>query len=334
MKLLNQLTITNKLNILHTFKLIVALIIGAIVLKIYHEPHDVWIIITIVIIMTAHQSLAIQINKASTRIIGTIAGAGLAIVVILLQPPFWLNLIILAIVTAAFSAVYYKKIISDYAFILGLITYGMVALNPQATWLLGVERAVEIIVGIIIALLVSAILFPIDSKIFLQLSIEKNWQLLAKLADGVILQRKNRFSSPEIIQLEQQILKQQQEVNSLLNVKTFHKAKLSDNHFRLQNRYQLAIYRYLIQLEVILLEPSGCAVFNDKLLLLKAVIDNLSSPLFESLADDYAQQIVSLKLDTPSATSSKDIEQQAILLFVLKRLNVLFQRILSDTLKH
>jgi|GEM_PF-5301168 len=122
-----------------------------------------WAISTVVVLMIA-QYVGAMAEKAFFRLLGTVSGAFLGIMLVgnfLDNGPLFLILVFLCITFLSYMAHGNR---APYAFTLGgftlLIVVSGTLFTPEKAWDVGLSRALNIIVGIIITLLVSTLLWP------------------------------------------------------------------------------------------------------------------------------------------------------------------------------
>jgi uncharacterized membrane protein YccC len=129
-------------------------------------PHDSWAILTVLVLMSTQFVGSITV-KAIMRVIGTIAGALVGVWLVgdyTSTPAIFLPVLFLVMAFASykFGQVGARQVPYAY-FLLGLTTL-TVATNgvtdPAQAWQIGLDRAEEILVGVMSSLLVTSILWP------------------------------------------------------------------------------------------------------------------------------------------------------------------------------
>ena len=129
-------------------------------------PHDNWAILTVLVLMSAQFVGSITV-KAIMRVIGTIAGALVGIWLVAdytSTPAIFLPVLFLVIALASykFGQVGARQLPYAY-FLLGLTTLTVATdgvTDPAQAWQIGLDRAEEILVGIMSSLLVTSALWP------------------------------------------------------------------------------------------------------------------------------------------------------------------------------
>ncbi len=127
-----------------------------------------WAISSVIVLMIAQYVGAIA-EKAFFRLLGTISGAFLGITLtgnFLGNGPLFLTLVFLCVTFLSYMA-HGKR--APYAFMLGgftlLVVVSGTLFAPEKAWEVGISRALNIIVGIIVTLLVSTLLWPRHARV-------------------------------------------------------------------------------------------------------------------------------------------------------------------------
>lgn len=131
-----------------------------------------WIVITILVVMSTQPNLGGALDKAIMRFLGTLIGAIVATVIVASIDN---NIIqVLLSVPFIFLAVYFAGASKySYAGTLAGITLIIIVLNQQPGVQVAIYRAVEISLGIIISLIVNRFIFPIRAETRLKESFAK-----------------------------------------------------------------------------------------------------------------------------------------------------------------
>ncbi len=154
-------------RIVHSLKTGLACIIGLLLTKI--TPLSQWLIITILVVMCAQQSVGSMLQKSYMRFLGTIFGAASAILTLAVFGDSFIargTTLILSILFFSYLATSDKSY-SDAAS-LGAVTVIIILIAPNPTVHNGLERCFEISLGILIAGLVSQLIFPIHARTHLR----------------------------------------------------------------------------------------------------------------------------------------------------------------------
>lgn len=153
-------------RLLHGLKTAIACLIGYVItyyLPIHQAP---WILITVMVVMTAQSTLGSLLLKSYARLFGTVCGALIAAIILLLHfNHFWGMAI--AISTAAFIFSFIATSQKDLYVVggtLGSVTIVIILLGVNPTLQSAGLRFLEIVAGISIALLVSRFVFPLHAS--------------------------------------------------------------------------------------------------------------------------------------------------------------------------
>ncbi|MBV8215618.1 MAG: FUSC family protein [Verrucomicrobia bacterium] len=133
-------------------------------------PHDNWAILTVLVMMTTQYTGSIAV-KALLRTLGTIAGALVGVWLVgnytstpmIFLPAFFLVLAITSYKYGQFGA---RQVPYAY-YLLGLTTLSVVTngiATPDLAWQVGIDRTEEILLGSMVALLVSTALWPRSAR--------------------------------------------------------------------------------------------------------------------------------------------------------------------------
>ncbi|MEO8402879.1 MAG: FUSC family protein [Gammaproteobacteria bacterium] len=150
---------------IHSFKTALACLLGFAVAKLTHFRTEQWLIITTLVVMCAQINVGSVIQKSYMRFLGTLTGSVLAILTLQL---FGANTLA-SIVVVTLSAVFFSYLAtSDKSYsdsgTLGAVTVCIILIGQNPTVTSGIERCIEISIGILIAALVSQFIFPIHAK--------------------------------------------------------------------------------------------------------------------------------------------------------------------------
>ncbi len=156
-------------KMINSFKTALACLLGYLLMVWTSLPQSEWIVITIMVVMSAQTSIGSLFIKAKMRFWGTVCGAlaSLGILLICGTNPVGIG-ISLFIIALFFTYIAGTPGDVSYVGTLGSVTVAIIILNPGANLLAVGERFIEIILGILISFLVSYFVFPIRShSIFL-----------------------------------------------------------------------------------------------------------------------------------------------------------------------
>ncbi len=151
-------------KLINSFKTALACLIGYALYLWTPLPEAQWILITIVVVMSAQTSIGSLFIKAKMRFWGTVCGTVAAVIIILVCGNHHLALAIaLFIIFMIFTYIASTPGDISYVGTLGSVTVAIIILNPYISMTIAGERFVEILLGISISFLVSYLVFPIRS---------------------------------------------------------------------------------------------------------------------------------------------------------------------------
>ena len=167
----------------HAIKTGIAAIVAVLIYQYLNLPNGYWAVITAVIIMQSNMdsgSLEITLKLALQRLIGTVSGAlsGFG-VLMLLQPNFWKLLIIVFILIVLGSLL--TRLYQGFN-LSGLTATIIVLLSHQKpiTQSIALIRSTEILLGVIIAIVITIVIWPYRISDHLRKSRKKRLLLLYK----------------------------------------------------------------------------------------------------------------------------------------------------------
>jgi len=133
-------------------------------------PHDNWAILTVLVMMTA-QYVGSTAVRAIMRVLGTIGGAVVGVWLVgdyTSTPMIFVPVFFLVLAVTSYKYGQYGARQVPYAYyLLGLTTLSVVTngvATPDLAWQVGIDRTEEILLGAMIALLVSTILWPRSAR--------------------------------------------------------------------------------------------------------------------------------------------------------------------------
>jgi hypothetical protein len=150
---------------IHGIKTAIGCLIGVAIEKYLDLPSGQWIPITVMVVMSAQVHFGGALRKAYMRFLGTVSGIAITIATLWL---FGNNLVaifcVIFIVIIIFTYIASSKGDINYAGTLGGVTTLLTLTGQQVGIDIAIQRGLYIIVGIIIALLVSRIICPIHAR--------------------------------------------------------------------------------------------------------------------------------------------------------------------------
>lgn len=150
---------------IHSIKTAIACLIGLAIVTYFRWPMGQWVPITIIVVMSAQARFGGALQKAYMRFLGTAAG----VMVTLLTLTFF-NHDLVAVFTVIFlSCLVFTYIATEesavsYAGVLGGVTVVLTLTGLNVDRYYALQRGFYIVVGIIIALLVSRFVFPLHAR--------------------------------------------------------------------------------------------------------------------------------------------------------------------------
>lgn len=168
-----ELFIYRHIRIIHVIKICLALLIAHVINSAFPVPYFAWTSVTIVIIMLTLPQVGGALEKSIERIIGTITGACYGILILLFTSNPW-AISILVMLGIAFTA-YRATSKMGYAYLVAGFTLIMVIDGGSHSFDEALWRTGTILLGCIIAILVSQFVLPLRAKN------EWRWQLSESL---------------------------------------------------------------------------------------------------------------------------------------------------------
>lgn len=151
-------------KVINSFKTALACLLGYLIVIWTPLPESQWIVITIIVVMSAQTSIGSLFIKAKMRFWGTTCGALAALAIILICANHQLGIAIsLFLVTLFFTYIAGTPGDVSYVGTLGSVTVVIIILNPNANLAVVGHRFIEIVLGIVLSFLVSNFIFPIRS---------------------------------------------------------------------------------------------------------------------------------------------------------------------------
>lgn len=168
-------------RIIHALKLGLALLIAVIINAFWAQPHFVWSMVTIVIIMMSLPQVGGAVEKSMQRAVGTCIGSAYGVMLVVSFQNYWLlmGLLILGVsVTCFISAGRYS-----YAYLVAGFTMIIVIGDANHDTSEALWRTANILLGCFIAVLVSLFVFPIKAKQDWRSQLAQSTNILAVILD-------------------------------------------------------------------------------------------------------------------------------------------------------
>jgi len=151
-------------NLINAFKTSLACIIGFIFAHLFNLHSSQWMIITTLVVMSSQTYIGGALQKSYLRFIGTFFGAFIAIITLFFYKEnnyVLYTVIILSVFCFTYTAKFWSG--SEQAFTLGAVTVAIILLSPEPNIHTALIRFFEILLGIIIALSVHILIFPMSA---------------------------------------------------------------------------------------------------------------------------------------------------------------------------
>jgi uncharacterized membrane protein YccC len=166
---------------INSFKTALACIIGLVIIRYFQIPMGQWTIITIIVIMSAQTRLGGALQRSYARTLGTLCGASVGLLALALFNNNHLAYgIILFLAVLFFSYIATSSSNISNAGTIGATTLAIILVNQNPGFSYAIERFIEILGGIAIALLVSVSVFPIYARKVLLHNFAHTCQLFAQ----------------------------------------------------------------------------------------------------------------------------------------------------------
>lgn len=252
---LKELYYSNQEENIHAIKYALAFVIGYFVVQLLPPGKSQWVIITIAVVMGSQIVVGDHVLKSILRGLGTLIGAAIGVIAIYLPHNHIIVLALIVILAIFFSKLSSRYSDLSYVAILGMITFGMIALVLNPSWHLAAMRVIDILIGITIALLVSIFIFPLKSRRAFVLQSVRNFKNIAEFINKIYLEEFNRRYDPNLIRLESKIVNGVVKQRAIIKAMRFESVKKSNSQQNLSNivRYSRAIYQYVVVIDVAML---------------------------------------------------------------------------------
>ncbi len=165
-----RLNVNNKYGAINAVKTILACLIAYVLgnLQVYifdFQSKYIWMIVTILVVMSTQPNVGGVVNKALMRFLGTFVGAVTSILIILFGVSSisdYILVLCLLFIFVFIAGVYPKY---SYAGFLAALTVAIINFNGDISVSIALSRVSEIIQGIAIALVVNRYVYPITAEV-------------------------------------------------------------------------------------------------------------------------------------------------------------------------
>lgn len=193
---------------LHSLKTALACLIGFALIRFTHFPLDQWLIVTIIVVMTAQISVGSMLQKSYLRFLGTLAGSVIAALTLKIVGNHFVPIAIIIVLSIiVFSYVATGPSNFREAGTLGAVTVVIILVGSHPTIWTALIRFLEISAGIVIAALVSQFVLPIHARTHLRRSQIETINQLREYYQNVLSLQENDSNEKMIQALEQPIIK-------------------------------------------------------------------------------------------------------------------------------
>lgn len=237
MKILRTLLSTLRSRIgIHALKVAMAFALGLFLMHIFNLKMGRWMIVSAAIVMAVSTSTGAILHKSYFRVIGTILGALFAAGVI-----YFFNghpvIIGLSVIFVGFLFTWLANSFGDYetSSVLGIATFVLVVMQDTPTVYFVAVRAGEVLLGILVAFIVSRFVLPLSSERAFRESFQEN---IKNLTD---------FYELKLLKFDQHLIAETKVIDLKL-LKSFTRQRESinemgiENKFRIRNKIDLAQY--------------------------------------------------------------------------------------------
>ncbi|MBO1271322.1 FUSC family protein [Shewanella sp. 4t3-1-2LB] len=166
-------------RIIHTLKIALALFIVALFNWLWPVPHFIWAMVTIVIIMMGLPQVGGAIEKSLQRAIGTLIGSAYGVFLVIAMDNYWslMGLLIFGVcVVVLLNAGRYSYAYLVTGFTMIIVIGDANHDTSEALW-----RSANILMGCLIAMLVSLFVLPIKAKQDWRAQLGKSFSLMAEV---------------------------------------------------------------------------------------------------------------------------------------------------------
>ncbi|WP_395946937.1 FUSC family protein [Caedibacter taeniospiralis] len=286
-----------------------------------------WIVITVLVVMSSQPNIGGALEKAKMRFLGTVIGSGCSIIVILIFPTQWIAQMVLGLCLIAigvFTATNSSKY--TYAGVLGAVTVAIILFGSSVNLETACYRTLEVLIGIIIAIIVNRYFFPIHAHKRIYQSFTDTINCIHKLNQrlfaggdyGDILVEIFGHFSRQIV-LHKEIMHESKHID----IDTL---KATTRHLRQFYRYTCVIYDYVEaypqKRQKFAENPAFVSMYNKINEVSMKLSVNLKSQTFDhaEYVADFGQLNDFLKEFSQSMNIQSDLRHASLLMFSFKKL--------------
>lgn len=247
----------NKNSLINSLKTLLACVIGLAVIRLFNLAQPQWVLISIIIVMASQYRLGGAMLKGYARLFATAIGSSLAALIIFLFadiPILVYSLVFFFIGLFVYLANNSKEYAYSYA--LGAVTMVIIVISNNPQLHNAFDRLLEIVLGVLIAILVSRFVFPIHAAKILETNIAKTLKLLQEVYRFSIKEEKTFSIETEGPNLEEKIIENLASQPVLLKEACTESVHVQQNKFkyiivlRLERRLLRSVYMLHLTLRV------------------------------------------------------------------------------------
>jgi uncharacterized membrane protein YgaE (UPF0421/DUF939 family) len=291
----------NRYGFINSLKTLFACLLGFTLARVFHLNQPQWVLISILIVMAAQYRLGAAMIKGYARLIATIIGSALAAALLFLfssHPTFILTILFICIGVFIYLASNSKDF--AYSYTIGAVTMVVILVsnNPQISS--AMDRAMEIILGVVIGILVSRFILPIHATKILHTNIASTLKRLKELYQLSIREEKTFNLRSVDTDLEENIIKNFTNQPTLLKEACIESITIRQNRFkylvllRLERRLLRSVYLLHFTLRVSLKHFGDILSMAEFKILHKQIIDFIADLSGLALDPNYQIQTPAL----------------------------------------
>jgi uncharacterized membrane protein YgaE (UPF0421/DUF939 family) len=197
----------NEYSFINSLKATFACLIALLAVQIFHLDQPQWVLISILIVMAAQYRVGGAIKKGYARLFATALGSCLAAAILFIFTThllFLYSMLFVFITLFIYLASNSKEY--SYSYTLGAVTMVIIVVSNNPQLHSALDRLIEIIMGVIIAILVSRFVLPIHAEKLLYQNIATSIEYLKKLYQLSIAEEKTFKINEEGVNLEEKII--------------------------------------------------------------------------------------------------------------------------------
>ena len=293
-----SISTTDLVSYIYVAKMVLAIMVSYGLAALLPWTRTAWLLVSVVVVMGIHVSVGMQFKRAILRFCGTVVGALFGALGLLLKFHPVLQAIYVLLISSLLmlQTVWFGK--WRYVGILSAVTFFVVLLAPGQDFMIAYQRTVEILLGIVIALLVTRYVFPMSAEVLARRIIHANWTEFIELIDAVFFHGVRRYDAKQRYEsAETRIMSNLNEINEMHGVLSYE----GNKHLKAQvmscYRNQKAMLRYTNVLEMTLREylDDQSAMSSDVTEILQSIATVMMTNIAHVRDQDAAVELVSMQ---------------------------------------